>query len=258
MFYPQSSKLGTLKSLVQRVHLIYSTEDLLKTELNHVQKVFLEINDFPLWVIKQIFAEEEQKYKYQNIKDKDSNVINIESGNKRHLLVLPYQGEQGSLLVKFVKRSITKPLPKETQLEFGFTGSKLSTHFQGKDNAEFEHNHDVVHVRTCPENNCSNNYILERIIDQYGGEQNSHLFKHSCIKNHSNNRKTDFKIISSGFNSNYCRRKIAEALSEKQIKPSLNVQEKSYELFFSRNIFYRNHSIDLHCQSIDWFVYSSC
>ena len=64
---------------------------------------FLEINDFPLWVIKQIFAEEEQKYKHQNIEDKDSNVINIESGNKCHLLVLPYQGEQGSRLVKSSK-----------------------------------------------------------------------------------------------------------------------------------------------------------
>ena len=102
-FCPQSWKRGTLRSLVQRAHLICSIEDLLKTELNHIEKVFLEINDFPLWVIKQIFAEEEQKYKHQNIEDKDSNVINIESGNKRHLIVLPYQGEQGSRLVKSLK-----------------------------------------------------------------------------------------------------------------------------------------------------------
>ena len=103
LFCPQSWKRGTLKSLVQRAHLIGSTEDLLKTELNHIQKVLLEINDFPLWVIKQIFPEEEQKYKHQNIEDNDSNVRNTKSGNKHHLFVLHYQGEQGSRLVKSLK-----------------------------------------------------------------------------------------------------------------------------------------------------------
>ena len=59
-FCPQSWKRGSLKSLVQRAHLICSTQDLLKTELDHIPKVFLEINNFPLWVIKQIFGEEDQ------------------------------------------------------------------------------------------------------------------------------------------------------------------------------------------------------
>ena len=109
--------------------------------------------------------------------------------------------------------------------------------FQIKDKTIFKHNHDVVFLEACPENNCSDNYvgesarcISERKIDHIGRDQNPHLFKHSCIKNHPNTSKTDFKIISSGFKNNYCRHKIAKALSIKQIKPSLNVQEKSYEL----------------------------
>ena len=56
-FCPQSWTRCILKSMIQRAHLVCSTEDLLKTELNHIQKVFLEINEFPLWVMKQIFAE---------------------------------------------------------------------------------------------------------------------------------------------------------------------------------------------------------
>ena len=149
--------------------------------------------------------------------------------------MLPYQGEQGSRLVKSLKPSITKLLPQATQLEFEFTGSKLSsTHFQIKDKTEFEHNHDVFYLGTCTENNCSDNYvgesvrrISERITDHNGRDQNSRIFKHSCIKSHQN---TDLKIISSGFKNNYCRRKIGEVLLIKQIKPSLNVQEKSYQL----------------------------
>ena len=151
--------------------------------------------------------------------------------------MLPYQDEQGSRLVKSLKWHITKLLPKTTQLKFGFTGSKCSTHFQIKDKKIFEHNHDAVFLGICPENNCSDNYagesahrISERIIDHNGRDQNFHLFEHGCCKNYLNTSKTDFKIISSGFSNNYYKQKIAKALLIKQIKPSLNVQEKSYEL----------------------------
>ena len=163
-FCPQSWKRGTLKSLVQRAHLICSTEDLLKIELNHIQKVSLEMNDFPLWVIKQIFAEVEQKNKYQNIEGNGISVINTESGNKRHLLVLPYQGEQRSRLVKSLERNISKLLPEATQLGFGFTGNKLSTHFQIKNKTKFGHNHDVVYLGTCPENNCSGMLVKAHVV----------------------------------------------------------------------------------------------
>ena len=130
---------------------------------------------------------------------------------------------------------------------------------------------------TCPENNSSDNYvgksarrISERIIDHNGRDQNSHLFKHSCCKNHPDTSKTDFQIISSGFKNNYYTRKTAEALLIKQIKPWLNVQEKSYELkllncsSLFRNFFLvgvclcRTHSIVSHCQSVGWFLYSCC
>ena len=148
--------------------------------------------------------------------------------------MLPDQGEEGSRLVKSLKGSIAKLLPETTQLEFGFTGSKLSTHFQIKDKTIAEQNHDV-YLETCPENNCSDNYvgesarhISERTIDHSNRDQNSHFFKHSRCKNHPNTNKTHFKIISSGFNNNYCRRKIAKVHLIKQIKPSLNVQEKSH------------------------------
>ena len=39
-----------------------------------------------------------------------------------------------------------------------------------------------------------------------------------------------FKIIGNGFKNNSFKQKVSEALLIKQIKPSLNVQEKSIEL----------------------------
>ena len=56
----------------------------------------------------QIFAEEVQKSKHQNIQGNDNNVTNTECGNRRHLLVLPYHGQQGSRLVKSLKQKYYK------------------------------------------------------------------------------------------------------------------------------------------------------
>ena len=60
--------------------------------------------------------------------------------------MLPYQGKHGSRLVRSLKRSITKLIPETTQLEFGFTGSKLRTHFQIKDKKKIEYNQNVVYL----------------------------------------------------------------------------------------------------------------
>ena len=105
---------------------------------------------------------------------------------------------------------------------------------------KFEHNHNAVYLGTCLMNNCSDNYvgesawsITERITDHSGTEQNLYLFKHSCIKKHPESSKTYFKIISSRFKNNCCRRIIAKVFLIRQIKPSLNVQEKPYELDMS-------------------------
>ena len=74
--------------MVQRAQLICST----KIYWNRVESYTegFSWDDFPLWVIKQIFAKEEQKNKHKNIEVNYSSVINTESGNKCH-----FQGEQG-------------------------------------------------------------------------------------------------------------------------------------------------------------------
>ena len=88
---------------------------------------------------------------------------------------------------------------------------------------------------TCPEDNCSENYIGEsgcqifkRIIDQR--DQKSHIFKRSSEKCRQQFRTNSFKLIGNGFKINSFKGKVSEALLIKHIKLSLNVQEKSIEL----------------------------
>ena len=71
---------------------------------------------------------------------------------------------------------------------------------------------------------------MERIKDHSGRDKNSHLVKHSIETGHSAVTINDFEIIGSAYRNNYQKWKVAEALYIKELKPSLNVQEKSIPL----------------------------
>ena len=94
-----------------------------------------------------------------------------------------------SVALKSLKRNLKILLPSAVKVDIGFTGKKLSTCFQIKDQTKFEHKHDIIYLVTCPEDNCSENYIgesgcriSERIIDHNCRDQKSHIFKHSSAK----------------------------------------------------------------------------
>ena len=64
-------------------------------------------------------------------------------------------------------------------------------------------------------------------MDHGGRDQKSHLFRHAVVNNHLHASYDDFKIIGSGFRNNTFKRKVAEALSMKELRLTLNVQQKS-------------------------------
>ena len=70
----------------------------------------------------------------------------------------------------------------------------------------------------------------ERMKDHNGRDRNSHLFKHSVESRHDPVLKNDFRIIGKGYRNSIRRRKIADALFIKKMKPSLNIQDKSLKL----------------------------
>ena len=60
-----------------------------------------------------------------------------------------------------MKRRISKLLPPEIKTQVAYTGKKLSTCFNVKDQSKFEHQHDVVYYADCPNEKCRENYIGE-------------------------------------------------------------------------------------------------
>ena len=118
-----------------------------------------------------------------------------------------------------------------------YTGRKLGSLFQTKDQTIFEHKHDVIYHGKCPAENCVDDYIgetarrvNERIVDHTGRDIDSHLLKHSIESGHKPLEAVDYKIIGTVYRKNTMKRKFSEALIIKELKPILNKQEKSLPL----------------------------
>ena len=116
-----------------------------------------------------------------------------------------------------------------------YIGRKLGSLFQTKDQTIFEHKHDVIYHGKCPAENCVDDYIGEkacrvngRIVDHTGRHNNSHLLKHSIESGHKPlEEAVDYKIIGTRYRKNTMKRKLSEVLFIKELKPTLNEQEKS-------------------------------
>ena len=115
------------------------------------------------------------------------------------------------------------------------TGTKLGSNFQIKVKAKFEHKHDLVYYVKCPE--CQEDYIgeigrrlHERICDHSWKDSKSHMLKHSLENNHKQACFEDFRILRKGHTNSKIKRKILEELFIKELRLSLNLQEKSVPL----------------------------
>ena len=116
---------------------------------------------------------------------------------------------------------------------------KLNSCFSIKDKTKFEHQQDLVYYEKCTEPSCRDNYvgetgrrIIERIKDHSGRDHASHMVKHNIETSHTDVNTTNFKIIDMNFSNNKRKRKIVESLWIKDLRPTLNVQEKSIPLKF--------------------------
>ena len=156
---------------------------------------------------------------------------------KQHLLILPYQGDRGNTLVKSLQRGLHNLLLNHINTQVIYTGKKLSTCLNIKDQTKFEQRHDIVYHGKCPEVDCTDNYIgeasrrvCERIIDHNGRDRKSHLFRHSVEHSHKNVERQDSKILGKAYRNNAMKWEISDALDCRELKPTLNVWEKFIDL----------------------------
>ena len=149
---------------------------------------------------------------------------------KKHVLVFPYQGKKGYFIIKSMKKRFRNLLPQFLVPKVVVTGSKFSRTI-------FSHNYDIIYYGNCPENGYPDNYvgesarrISERVFGHTGKDINSHLYKHCIEAGHQALEISDYRIIGNRYGNNWNKRKIAEALLFKELKPTLNKQDKSIPL----------------------------
>ena len=153
------------------------------------------------------------------------------------MLVLTYAGNKGEKILKSMNNFSTRVLPCNLKTCTAYSGTKLSSKFQLKDQTKKDHQHDVVYYAKCPEEQCTEDYtgetgrrLIERVKDHSGKDSKSHLFKHAKETNHKTVTLDDFKIIGKGYKRSKFRRKLAESLHIKEKRSSLNTQEASVPL----------------------------
>ena len=82
--------------------MICSTTELLDTELKHLEKVLVEKNDYPKWVISQIFTQV-KFINNSNLSPPTIETIEVPANEnktvtKKYMLFLPYQGDKEVLV----------------------------------------------------------------------------------------------------------------------------------------------------------------
>ena len=140
-------------------------------------------------------------------------------------------------IISSMRKRVNRALPDDVKITVSYAGKKLSTCFNVKGKTVFNHEHDIVYYAKCPEKFCPHDYVsesgkrvLERVKDHNGRDTSSHIFKHCVADDYQFVSCDGLKIVGRNYRNNRRKRKIAEMLLIKNLKTSLNVQEKSIAL----------------------------
>ena len=151
--------------------------------------------------------------------------------------MLPYKGEVGETTPKSLLNTLKSVKPAYNTFKIIYTGTKLASKINIKDEISKEHKHDLTYKAQCRDLNFDETYIgqigvrfLERIIDHSGRDGKSHLYEHAECTGHENVNIDHFEILSNGYKYNKFKRKVGQGLLIKHERPTLNVQEQSVPL----------------------------
>ena len=150
-----------------------------------------------------------------------------------HIISLPYKGEKGKKLIKSLNNTLVNVLPEGHTTKIVYSGKKLGSYFNIKDQTKMQHQNNLIYFTECPENDCMENYVgemeirLQERFDEHGGKDNkSHVLIHTYESGHKAVSIIGFKVLKKGLKNQEMKQKISEALLIKKITPTLNKRRK--------------------------------
>ena len=238
-YAPKQWKVGTLHGIIRRAYEICSTEEATKNELSHIEKVFTEINGYPKNLVKSVL----KKVKTDQTAEKEEVSIPIEesgtdetSEEKTLVLKLPHAGAEGETIIRGLKNTLQRNLPDNLKCRIVQTGTKLSTRFNIKDKVDSNHLSNFIYHHKCRNKKCKDSYIgetarrrINRTTEHGGKDKESWIFKHSSSTKHPRAKDENFEVLATNYDDRR-KRKLAEAMFIRDLKPSLNKQKESYKL----------------------------
>ena len=153
------------------------------------------------------------------------------------MLKVPYAGPKGETLLKDLNNTLQKNLPEKIKCRVVQTGTKLSRNFNIKDKIDQKHLSNFIYRRDCKNKKCKRgDYVGEtarrkviRTAEHGGKDKDSWIYKHSSTTKHPRAKDEDFEVLATNYPDRR-RRKLAEAMFIRDLKPSLNKQKESYKL----------------------------
>ena len=237
-YAPKQWKVGTLSGIIRRAYEICSTEDSLKMELSHIKQVFIETNGYPAHLVKSLLKKSREKSSSESNNTEAIPEETSEDPNEQKLLMMkvPYAGKTGENLVESLKKTLKRNLPSNIACRIVQTGTKLSTRFNIKDAVDKKHLSNFIYRRKCTNKKCKDSYVGEtgrrrtiRTGEHGGKDKNSWIFKHSTKTRHPRAKDQDFEILATNY-ADRRKRKLAEAMFIRDLKPTLNKQKESFKL----------------------------
>ena len=235
---PRQWKIGTLSGIIQRAYIICSTEEDRTAELKFIHDVFTEINGYPKYVVNSILRKFADKQKETENPPENNPATSSEDEEKKNfplILKVPFRGSEGDALLKSLNNTLKRTLPT-TEYRIVNTGTKLSRYFSLKDPLDKRHLSNFIYMHECQNKKCDEDYVGEtgrrsekRTGEHAGKDKNSHIFQHSKRSRHPKAKRENFKILATNYPDRR-KRKLAEAMYIRDLKPSLNKQKESYKL----------------------------
>ena len=239
---PRQWKTGTLSGIIRRAYIICSTKEDLTTELDFIKHVCTAINGYPEYLVNSMLLKFEDRNKTRP--EMETTVVTstesteTEEDNNKPMIILkiPFRGDMGQTLVKRLDTSLNQTLQDSLKYRIVHTGSKISRHFSLKDKVSDHHLSNIIYRYQCLNKRCTEGYVGEtgrrkanRSGEHAGKDKQSEIFLHTNKTKHPRAKVDGFKILATNY-PNKIKRKLAEAMFIRDLKPTLNRKKDSFKL----------------------------
>ena len=243
-YAPSAWKIGTMKSLIRRAHIICSNSDFLEKEISFLKSVFRDENGFPSRIVSSVIHDVKTSFQEPNElpevvenQTEEGEVTPVGSETEERevtpFICLQYKGKEEEAILSKFKTALKNALPKNVKPRFTYKGNKVGSLFRLKDPVPIEHQSNLVYnfkQGGKPLYVGQTNVRYESRVDQHcTTDKQSSVFKFKEDRQIDISAE-DFEIIDKGYSRTWDRR-LAEALYVKEFKePELNRQKRSAKL----------------------------